>query len=119
MRALFVVELAPGFHNVLRVLQGREEVLVQALFSQAAIEGFTERVLGRFPRFDKVHLNLMLGRPLEKGTAPELGAIIHPNPLGDPGDLDHILKHLDDFLSRKTLADRDDWTHPCRFINDR
>jgi hypothetical protein len=50
MRANLVVVNSPGFNDVPRLLQGSEPVLVQALRTEASVEGLDVGIVGRGAR---------------------------------------------------------------------
>ena len=70
-----VVVVAPEGDLSARVIQGVEDLLVQQLVAQAAVEAFDEGILLRLAGIDAVPGNVVLIGPLQDGPTGELRPI--------------------------------------------
>jgi hypothetical protein len=57
-------------------LRANEELLIEALLAQAAVERFDERILNRFARFDELQLHLALAGPYIHHPTGKLRAVV-------------------------------------------
>jgi hypothetical protein len=68
VRPLLVVVEAPGFDLLLRILERDELMHVQALLTQAPVEGLDVGILHRFARMDEVEGDAAVVRPVFEGA---------------------------------------------------
>ena len=73
----FVVILAPSTDFGARLVQGLEPVLVQALFSELAVEALDGAVLHRPSRLDQDVADVMTLRPADKRPTGELRSVVN------------------------------------------
>ena len=59
-----IVVLPPGLHDLARIGQAQEPVLVEAFVAQPAVEALAVGVLDRLARVDEVQRDRVLVRPL-------------------------------------------------------
>lgn len=101
MGAVMVVVFPPGPDQSPGMAQVGEQVLVEALVPQAAIEAFHEAVLHRLSRRDVVPLDVALLLPLQDRVRGELGAIVDlPRKSGE-----HQLRNQEVFYGKRKQAD--------------
>lgn len=83
-----VVVYPPGFDDAPGVTETVEEMLVQALVAQPAVEALDEGVLCRLSRRDVVPLNAGLAHPFQDRMTGQLRAIVGDDHLRStpPGD---------------------------------
>ncbi len=91
MRPVKVIGFEPLPKQVVDFLQGIEPVEVQALLSDCPVEPLHDAVLGRLPGLDELDFHVPCLRPLAKGMADELGAVV-------AADVPGPAPHLPDFV---------------------
>ena len=69
----------PLFNFAPRVIEGDEDVFVEALVAQPRVETLDVRILDRLAPFDKLQMDAMIIGPLIEHLAAEFGAIIRLN----------------------------------------
>ena len=82
MRANMVVMMSPALDGVPCVRQIKEQIFVQAVFSEFAVEALHKGVLGRLAGLDEVKLDLVSSSPEEHRLGSELRAIVKHQGLG-------------------------------------
>jgi hypothetical protein len=75
MRPDGFVVVSPESQRSTGVCQAVEDLLVQALLAQAAVEAFNESVLLRLSGIDVMSLDTVFLRPFQDCLARELGAV--------------------------------------------
>ncbi len=76
MRALAIVLFTPGFYLAPRVVERDEDLLVETLLAQPALERFHEGVLNRLARLDELQPHAGSICPFIHHPAAELGAVV-------------------------------------------
>lgn len=71
--------MSPLFGDLLRLPEGREQALIQALVPEPAIEGLAEAVLRRFAWLNELQADAAPLRPVEHRQRGELGSVITNN----------------------------------------
>ena len=71
-----VIVLAEGFEDLPCVVDIEEQVFVEALVAELAVEAFVERVLSGFPRRDEAMVDFAVMGPSLQGDAGKLGPIV-------------------------------------------
>src|ERR1700761_1965872 len=74
--SLGVVVDSPCFDDLTRLRKVAEQMLVETLVAQAAIEALDEAVLGRFARHDVVPFDATLFLPGQDCARGQLGAVV-------------------------------------------
>ena len=93
MRAVVIIVVAPCRNQLAGMAQAVEEMLVQALVPQAAVEALDEAVLHRLARRDVMLFDLPFLLPFEHRVRGQLRAVVadhhagKPAHLGDPVEL--------------------------------
>ena len=70
-----VVIVSPESQLPPRIIQTVEDLLVEQLVAQAAVEAFDEGILLRFARIDIIPINIVIAGPLQDRTTGELGSV--------------------------------------------
>lgn len=96
MRPHRVVVLTPSFDEILCLAETLEDMLVETLVSESAVEAFDVAVLVRFARLDEAEPDFLLPGPAIQSHAHELRAVVHDDlfwetssfakPIQDPDD---------------------------------
>ena len=79
-----VVFSAPFFNEQSGFFEADEPFLIQAFFSEAAIEAFDMAVLRWFSRIDEVQFDLIQRGPLIQLVATEFGTVVNVKQTGLP-----------------------------------
>jgi hypothetical protein len=81
-----VVNVAPFIDDFPGMVDREEDVLVQTLFTELAVERFNKCILLRFARLNEIDLNFFMCPSLE-GAGPELWAVVASNDSRNPVEL--------------------------------
>ena len=79
MRSDVIVIVSPESQLAASIIQGVEDLLVEQLVAQAAVEAFDEAVLLRLTRINVMPSNIVIASPLQDRTTGELCAVITDN----------------------------------------
>ena len=101
MRPDGIVIVAPDRQLPAGVLQGVEDLLIQKLVAEAAVERLDEGVLLRLARVDIMPRHPILVGPLQDGAAGELGAVIADDASGLSAD-PHPVAHRPFYVAPET-----------------
>ena len=101
MRPVVIVVVAPCRNQMAGMAQGWEQVLVQALVPQTAVEAFHEAVLHRLARRDVVPFDLAVLLPFEHGVRRQLGAVVADHHAGMLAHLGDPVQFAGDTVSRQ------------------
>ena len=82
MRSSLIVLDHPSLSHLPDIGQALEQVQVQRLSSEAAVESLNEGVLGRLAGLDVVDADIVRLAPAGEGPPQELGAVVDPQRLG-------------------------------------
>ena len=76
MRSDVVVVVSPERQFVAGIIQGIEDLLIQQLISQAAIEAFYEGILLRLTGVNIMLIHVVIASPFQDRPAGEFSAIV-------------------------------------------
>ena len=107
MRPQAVVEAPPVGDEDLRLFERGEELGVQELVSELAVERFDVAVLPRAPRFDEQRRDAQVGEPLPDRGGDELGAVVAPDVLGHAVLEEEIGERHEHLVARDAALDND------------
>lgn len=104
VRTFGVVILPPDFQFVTRILNGPEEMQIEAFVAQSAIEGLDQTIFDRPTRPDKVQLHLVAISPGINRPRAKLCAIVHRDRVGVAPPLRHPIQALSHTGSRHVVG---------------
>ncbi len=112
----------PCFDHYLRLPQRVEDLAVEELITELAVEAFAVAVLPRAPRFDVGGLRTDGGDPVSKRPGNELGAVVGTDVSRHAAQDEEIRKRVDDIRrlerpghpDRKSLAVESSMMHSIR-----
>src|SRR5665213_3417984 len=93
VRPASVVVLAPGLDRPASFGERLEDMLVEALVAEAAVEAFDEGVLRRLPWLDVVQAYSMRSSPRKHRKARHLRAVVHDDRLRIPAIIGDPIEH--------------------------
>ena len=96
MRSVGVVVDPPCFDDLAGLVQVGEQMLVEALVPQSAVEALDEAILHRLARCDVVPFDAVLLLPSKDGVRRELGAVVADDHAGAASGLDDAIELADD-----------------------
>lgn len=117
VRAVLVVVVAPCRNQMAGMVQGREQVLVQALVAQASVEAFHKAVLHRLSRRDVMPLDLAIFLPFEHGVRSQLGAVVADHQAGEAAHLGDPVQFTGDAVSRQRRIDDGSQAFPAEVVD--
>lgn len=86
-----VVVLAPVLDDALGIVQISEPMQVQTGVPESGVEGFHERILGRFARLNEMKLDAGILAPEEHRFAGHFRAVVHEQVRGQTTGLIQLL----------------------------
>jgi len=92
VRPVGVVVDPPFFDDLAGFVEIGEQLLVEALVTQPAVEAFDKPILHRLAGCDVVPLDLLLVLPGQYGVRGEVGAIVADDHAWASSDLDDVVK---------------------------
>src|SRR3954451_10558052 len=92
VRSVGIVVDPPCFDDLTRLFEITEQVLVEALVAQPAVEALHEAILHRFARRDVVPFDVVLLLPSQDGIRSELSTVVADNHAGMPPELDNAIE---------------------------
>ena len=107
MRPVVIVIHSPSIHNVPRFSQAQEQLAVEALISQFAVEALHVAVFPRAARLDEQCLDLLTRQPLFDGLRGKLRPVVAANTLRPATDREKVLQHRDNIFAGKVASDLD------------
>src|SRR6516225_11069210 len=99
MRSHRVVVHSPPLDHHLRLLQGVEDLALQAFILQLAVEAFTVPILPRASWLDIQRLSSYCRQPLPQSFRNELGSIVGPYVLRDPIQQHQVGQRFDQVIA--------------------
>ena len=117
VRPTLVVVSPPSLDFFLRVLEGGEPVLVQALLLSPSVERLGIGIVARFARPDEVELHLVPVRPAIERPRGKFGTVVQPDFPGYSSGSSHLVQDPHDVASGQALADLDRKTLPTKVID--
>ena len=94
MRPLLVVLDEPILRDLLHLLDRFEDVGAEYFGSVRLVEALDERVLIRLAGLDETQLDLPLSRPLDKGVACQLAAVVQAQRFRSSVELDQLITRM-------------------------
>ena len=104
VQPFFVVVSSPSLQLFGRVRKRKDPVLVQAFGSEAAMERFEKRIVGRFPWPREVVHDAPLIGPEIHVALDKLADLIDPDRLGMAGRSEHPVERRDHIFAAVTVA---------------
>ena len=109
----------PRFDEDLRFSEAVEDLAVEQLIAQAAVERFTIAILPRAARCDVKGLDADLCQPVLDGGSDELGAIVRPYVRWRAVEDEQISQDRQNVSAPDSARNQQRHTFPARFIDDR
>ena len=119
MRPHRVVVHPPLFDHHLRLLQRVEDLSIQALVSQLAVEAFAVPVLPGTSWFDVQRSRSQASQPLPQLLRYELRTVVRSNILWNSALEHHIGQRFDDLITPESSSDSNRQALPRGFIDHR
>ena len=118
MGAVVIIVGAPSRDQFSGMAQVGEQVLVQALVPQAAVEAFHEAVLHRLSRSNVVPLDLAILLPFQNGVRGQLRPIIADHHAGIATRSGDVIEFPSYALPRQRGIDHTGQAFPAEVIDD-
>src|SRR5579872_903969 len=113
-----VVVMAPALDENLGFEEGVEDLAIEKLIAQFAVEAFIVAILPRASGLDKESFDPDPGEPGLDGLGRELAAVVRTNVVGRPTLSEQLCQTMQDVVGPETPGHFDRQAFPGEFVDD-